>query len=160
MRDNRSRITVYRLNHALRRLVLLLPVLLAPISIAQEVKLAKEKQQQIEAAAARFMAANSVPGLSVAVVENGEHAWSAGFGMADLENFVPATSQTLYRLASISKPITATAAMLLWQERKLDLDVPIEQYCPAFPQQGRCGYSSSGSGSRGWNSPLQVGFPG
>ena len=81
------------------------------------------------------MAANSIPGISVAVVESGEYEWSAGFGMADLENFVPATSQTLYRLASISKPITATAAMLLWQQGKLDLDAPVQKYCPAFPQK-------------------------
>lgn len=71
----------------------------------------------------------------MAVVENGEYEWSAGFGMADLENFVPATSRTLYRLASISKSITATAAMQLWQRSKLDLDAPVQKYCPAFPQK-------------------------
>jgi CubicO group peptidase (beta-lactamase class C family) len=53
--------------------------------------------------------------------------------MADLENLVPATSQTLYRLASISKPITAAAAMLLYEHGKLDLDAPVQKYCPAFP---------------------------
>ncbi len=81
------------------------------------------------------MAANRIPGVSVAVVENNVCEWSAGFGMADLENSVPATSRTLYRLASISKPITATATMLLWQQHKLDLDVPVQKYCPAFPQK-------------------------
>jgi serine beta-lactamase-like protein LACTB, mitochondrial len=55
--------------------------------------------------------------------------------MADLENSVPATSQTLYRLGSISKPITATATMKLWEQRKLDLDAPVQKYCPAFPQK-------------------------
>ena len=55
--------------------------------------------------------------------------------MADLENTVPATSKTLYRLASISKSITATAAMKLWEEGKLDLDSPVQKYCPAFPQK-------------------------
>jgi hypothetical protein len=66
------------------------------------------------------MAKNNLRGISIAVVENGEYEWSKGFGMADLENLVPATSQTLYRLASISKPITATAAMVLWERGKLD----------------------------------------
>lgn len=103
--------------------------------LAQESKLSKEKQTQIETAVARFMAANTIPGASVAVVENGEYEWSSGFGMADLENSVPATSQTLYRLASISKPVTATAALLLWQQHKLDLDAPVQKYCPAFPQK-------------------------
>ena len=82
---------------------------------AQDSKLASNKRAAIEIAVAKFMAAGQVPGLSAAVVENGEFVWSAGFGMADLENFVPATSQTLYRLASVSKPITSTAAMQLWE---------------------------------------------
>ena len=81
------------------------------------------------------MAANHIPGVSVAIVENNSFEWSAGFGMADLENSVPATPQTLYRLASISKPITATATMLLWQQHKIDLDAPVQKYCSAFPQK-------------------------
>ena len=105
------------------------------LSFAQETKLASTTRGQIETAVAKFMAANSVPGISVAVVKNGEYVWSAGFGMADLENSVPATSQTLYRLASVSKPITAVAAMQLWQQGKLDLDAPVQKYCPAFPEK-------------------------
>ena len=102
---------------------------------AEDATILPEKRQKLEAAIARFMAANSIPGVSVAVVENGAYEWSAGFGMADLENFVPATSQTLYRLASISKPITSIAALLLWQQHRLDLDAPVQKYCPAFPQK-------------------------
>lgn len=83
----------------------------------------------------KFMAANSLPGISVAVVEDGKYDWSSGFGMADLENFVPAMSNTVYRLASISKPITATAAMVLYERGKLDLDAPVQRYCPAFPKK-------------------------
>jgi CubicO group peptidase (beta-lactamase class C family) len=110
-------------------------LLAATVSGAQESKLAPATRKEIENAVAKFMALNSVPGISVAVVKNGEYVWSAGFGMADLENSVPATSQTLYRLASLSKPITAVAAMQLWQQSKLDLDVPVQKYCPAFPEK-------------------------
>jgi serine beta-lactamase-like protein LACTB len=102
---------------------------------AQPGQIAREKRGQLQADMSRFMAANSVPGISVAVVENGVAEWSAGFGTADLENSVPATSHTLYRLGSISKSITATAALLLWQQGKLNLDAPVQQYCPAFPQK-------------------------
>lgn len=104
-------------------------------SVAQSGHLTSEKRAQLQTAISRFMAANSIPGVSVAVVENGAEEWSAGFGTADLENFVPTTSHTLYRLASISKSITATAALLLWQQGKLDLDTPIQKYCPTFPQK-------------------------
>ena len=127
-----------RINRALDRhaqiTILLLLSLASSISAAAQTgRLAPEKKTQIEAAIAKFMATNGIPGVSVAVVENREYQWSEGFGMADLENFVPVTSQTLFRLASISKPITATAAMLLWQSGKLDLDAPVQKYCPAYP---------------------------
>jgi serine beta-lactamase-like protein LACTB len=115
--------------------LVLLCVLLATAVLAQEPKLAPDKQANLEASIARFMAANHIPGVSVGVVENNGYEWAAGFGMADLENSVPATSQTLYRLASISKPITATATLLLWQQHKLDLDSAVQKYCPAFPQK-------------------------
>jgi serine beta-lactamase-like protein LACTB len=104
-------------------------------SFAQTDKLSPEKRTQLEVATTRFMAKNNLPGISIAVVENGEYAWSKGFGMADVENLAPATSQTLYRLASISKPITASAAMVLYERSKLDLDAPIQKYCPAFPKK-------------------------
>jgi CubicO group peptidase (beta-lactamase class C family) len=81
------------------------------------------------------MAANSVPGISAAVVQDGELVWSEGFGMADLENFVPATAFTLFRLGSISKPITATAILQLSERGKLDLDAEVQKYCPAFPKK-------------------------
>jgi CubicO group peptidase (beta-lactamase class C family) len=102
---------------------------------AQDAKLPAAKRTLLENTISKFMAANSVPGISAAVVLNGEEAWSEGFGMADLENSVPVTPQTLFRLASISKPITATAAMQLWEQGKLDIEAPIQKYCPAFPQK-------------------------
>src|ERR1700676_1494539 len=104
-------------------------------SQAQENKLSAEKRTQIEAAVSKFMASTHVPGVSVAVVENGEYEWGSGFGFADIENNAPASEHTLFRLASISKSLTATAAMLLWERGKLDLDAPVQKYCPACPQK-------------------------
>ena len=104
-------------------------------SAAQETRIAPEKLARIEAAAAKFMAATHVPGVSVAVVENSQYEWAEGFGLADIENNAPASEHTLYRLASISKSLTATAAMQLWEHGKLDLDAPVQKYCPSFPQK-------------------------
>jgi CubicO group peptidase (beta-lactamase class C family) len=81
------------------------------------------------------MSSTHVPGISVAVVENGDFEWASGFGFADLENNVPASEHTLFRLGSISKPLTATGAMELWEQGRLDLDAPVQKYCPAFPQK-------------------------
>jgi len=112
-------------------------LLLSSISAAsaQQKSLSAEKRAAIEKAVSSFMSANSVPGIGAAVVLEGEPVWSAGFGMADLEDSAPATSSTLFRLGSISKPITATAILQLWERGKLDLDAPVQKYCPAFPQK-------------------------
>ena len=104
-------------------------------AVAQTGKLSSEKQAKIESAISKFMADSKAPGISAAVVQDGEFVWSAGVGKADLENSVPATSQTVYRLGSISKSLTATAAMELWEQGKLDLDSPVQKYCPTFPRK-------------------------
>src|SRR5436190_2161416 len=119
-----------------RAILVSLSVLLciSPLS-AQQKSLPLEKRAAIEKAVASFMSANSIPGLSAAVVLEGEPRWSQGFGMADLENSSPATSSTLFRLGSISKPISATAVLQLWERGKLDLDAPVQKYCPEFPQK-------------------------
>jgi len=104
-------------------------------SPAQNKELTSETRGHLEMAVSRFLYANSVPGISVAVVQNGAPVWSEGFGVADLENYSLATPSTLYRLGSISKPITAVAVLQLWQQGKLDLDAPVQKYCPAFPQK-------------------------
>ena len=111
----------------------LLCATLAPNSPAQAPQLSPEKLTQIESAVSKFMSTTHVPGLSVSVVENGEYEWAAGFGLADAENNSPASEHTLYRLASISKSLTATAALQLYERGRLDLDAPVQKYCPAFP---------------------------
>lgn len=100
---------------------------------SQQKNLSEEKRLALEKAVASFMSANNAPGLSAAVVLEGEPRWSEGFGMADLENSSPATSSTLFRLGSVSKPISATAVLQLWERGKLDLDAPVQKYCPEFP---------------------------
>jgi CubicO group peptidase (beta-lactamase class C family) len=92
--------------------------------------------KDVESAISNFMAANKIPGLSAAIVANGDIAWSGAFGQADLEHSIPVTAQTLFRLGSISKPLTAVGAMELWQAGKLDLDAPVQKYCPSFPDKG------------------------
>jgi CubicO group peptidase (beta-lactamase class C family) len=73
--------------------------------------------------------------MSVAVVSGGQPRWAAGFGVQDVENNIPAKASTVYRLGSISKPITATAVMQLYERGRIDLDAPVQKYCPAFPEK-------------------------
>ena len=89
----------------------------------------------IEKAVTTEMSKQGIPGLSVAAVTDKQLRWSNGYGLADMENFVPAKASTVYRLGSISKPITATAVMQLVERGKLELDAPVQEYCPAFPHK-------------------------
>lgn len=85
------------------------------------------------------LAERSVPSLAIAVAKDGEVIWEEGFGWADRENRLPATEHTLYSLASISKPITATAAMILAERGSLGLDQPINAYLGAAKLTARVG---------------------
>lgn len=71
-----------------------------------------------------------VPSIVVAVAEDGKIVWEEAFGWADVENRVRATPNTIYRLGSISKTITATGLMLLVEQGKVDLDEPVVDYLP------------------------------
>ncbi|HYE76270.1 MAG TPA: serine hydrolase domain-containing protein, partial [Blastocatellia bacterium] len=57
-----------------------------------------------------------IPGLSIAVVKDGQVLKAKGYGLANIELNVPAIAETVYRLASLTKPFTATAIMLLVQD--------------------------------------------
>ncbi len=75
----------------------------------------------------------AIPGISLAIAVDGQLTFSKGYGWSDLENSVPATAETVYRTASIAKPMTAVAVLQLAEQGKIDLDAEIQDYCPAFP---------------------------
>lgn len=97
--------------------------------------LSAEKREKIQAAANEFLKTSSAPGVALAVVLDGKKVWAQGFGKADLENPAPATPEALFRLASVSKPLTATAILQLVERGKLDLEAEVQTYCPAFPKK-------------------------
>ncbi len=74
------------------------------------------------------VADGSLPSLAIAVAHNGDVVWEEAFGLADKESGIRATPNTMYRLGSIAKPITATAVMRLAEAGRVDLDTPIEDY--------------------------------
>jgi CubicO group peptidase (beta-lactamase class C family) len=76
-----------------------------------------------------------IPGLALVVIKNGEIVKMNGFGFANIEQETPVTPDTVFDLASVTKQITATAIMLLVEQRKIRLDDPIIQYLPASPSQ-------------------------
>lgn len=69
-----------------------------------------------------FMSARKIPGGAIAVVKDGRLVYTRGYGWADREKKITVGPESLFRIASISKPITAVAVMKLIQDGKLSLD--------------------------------------
>jgi CubicO group peptidase (beta-lactamase class C family) len=80
-----------------------------------------------------------VPSVAIAVAKDGKILWEEGFGWADRERRIPATANTMYSLASISKPVTATALMTLVGTGAVDLDHPINEYLGNVPIRAAVG---------------------
>ncbi len=80
-----------------------------------------------------------VPSLSVAVAKGDRIIWEQAFGWADRERRIPADSNTPYSIASMSKPMTATALMTLVAAHKIDLDKPVDDYLGSAKLRARIG---------------------
>lgn len=112
----------------------------APVQSAAAPEVARDLQgfaSQLES----LRVAKNIPGLSVAVVEDGAVVFARGFGLADIENAVAATPDTPYNIASVTKPLSAVVALRLVEQGALSLDVPMAEYsdwaefCNEFSQQ-------------------------
>ncbi|MBI2616497.1 MAG: beta-lactamase family protein [Gemmatimonadetes bacterium] len=95
---------------------------------AQESARRADRFDPVRAAIRRVMDSTGVPAIAVALAQNGRITWEEGFRWADREKRVPATEHTMFSLASISKPITATGLMRMVEEGKVDLDAPANRY--------------------------------
>jgi D-alanyl-D-alanine carboxypeptidase len=91
----------------------------------------------VDSLARAFLADSQAPGVSIAVVRGGDTIVSTGWGFANLEEGVPATAATLYRIGSITKQFTSAAVMRLVQAAKVSLDDSIGVYLPDLPAAWR-----------------------
>ena len=73
-----------------------------------------------------------VPGVAAIVIRNGKIVYHKSFGMADNQSNRALKKDDIFRIASMSKAITSTAVMMLWEEGKFQLDDPISKYIPEF----------------------------
>jgi CubicO group peptidase (beta-lactamase class C family) len=77
---------------------------------------------------------NGIPGVSLAVVQDGKVVYAKGYGYANIEHEVAAKPETVYQLASVSKQFTAAGVMLLVEDGKIELDKPINTYLTDAPE--------------------------
>jgi len=78
----------------------------------------------------------ATPGAMVMVIHDGKVIYQKGYGLANVEQKIPCTTSTNFRLASVSKQFTATSILILAQQKKLSLDDPITKFFPEFPAYG------------------------
>ncbi|MDN5211023.1 serine hydrolase domain-containing protein [Fulvivirgaceae bacterium BMA12] len=103
------------------------PANLAGMSIERLARIDKMCQQAIED--------GDIPGAVALVARNGKIVYHKAFGMADNESGRDLKRDDIFRIASQSKAITATAVMMLWEEGKFRLDDPISKYIPEFENE-------------------------
>jgi CubicO group peptidase (beta-lactamase class C family) len=122
-------------------LVALFLILAASIAAAQsipkaakpeDVGLSKERLQRISAWIQSDVDKKVVPGAVVMVLRKGKIAYFEAFGYQDREKNIPMTRNSIFRIASMTKPFTSLAIMMLAEEGKIQLPVPVSVYLPEF----------------------------
>ena len=84
--------------------------------------------------ARKQMTQDQTVGLTIGFMKD-DFVWVKGYGYADLENKSPAKAESAYRLASVTKPMTAVAILQLVEKGKINLDAEVQTYVPYFPKK-------------------------
>jgi CubicO group peptidase (beta-lactamase class C family) len=98
----------------------------------EDVGLSRERLGRIGTYLKNEIANNKIPGAVALIQRKGKLAYFDAFGVRDPATKMPMTANTIFRIYSMSKPITTVAAMMLVEEGKLALDEPLAKYIPAF----------------------------
>lgn len=104
-------------------------------AVPETVGMSSERLNRLDGVLQNAIAQSSVPGVSALIVRNGKIVYYKAFGMADNAANRSLKRDDIFRIASMSKAITSTAVMMLWEEGKFQLDDPISKYIPEFKNQ-------------------------
>jgi N-acyl-D-amino-acid deacylase len=118
--------------HALNRRQFLATTALA--ALAPRAWAAEPTSAELERMIFKYIAERGEPGAQLAVGRNGKILWSKAFGLADREKKVEVTPQSLFRIASVSKPLTAVATLTYMEEGKLSLDTKMMEVLKIEPR--------------------------
>jgi len=110
-----------------------LKIWLLVLAYALPFSIAQSYEKDLDLYLQRYYKNKSVPSISAGVYYKNKIVWLKTEGYADLENLVPANTKTIYRIASVSKSITAVAIMQLVEQKKIFLDEDVRKYLPWFP---------------------------
>ena len=104
--------------------------LATPAAVGLSTQRLEHMTEHFRAEAARQSAA----GYVLMVARNGKLAYSSAVGMRDREHDVPMTLDTRFRIASMTKPVTSVAVLMLYEEGRFQLDDPVSRYLPEFSE--------------------------
>ena len=103
-----------------------------PLVSPEQVGLSAARLARISGWMKGWVDSGKLPGLLVAVMRKGELAFAETYGKADVERNKPVRPDTIYRIYSMTKPLTSTAIMMLYEEGRFQLDDPISKFIPGF----------------------------
>lgn len=103
----------------------------APPSMAQH-SLLQDRVQRIDGAINAEISAGNIPGAVALIARDGEVVYHKAFGNADVRMRTPMTTDTIFRIASMTKAITTTGVMILYEQGHFQLNDPIAKYLPEF----------------------------
>jgi len=119
-----------------KRTIAILLLAMTALRAPAATQLTSEQTAAIDALFASWIEADA-PGASVMVIHKGKPIFARGYGFADLEQRVPCSTNTNFRLASVTKQFTAMAILMLAERKKLSLDERLTDFFPEFPAYGR-----------------------
>jgi CubicO group peptidase (beta-lactamase class C family) len=126
----------------MRILLALAAFAVVPATLPAQKAQSTDRWDSVRTVIRQQMTEQNLPSVSVAVAKDGKIIWEEAFGWADREKMIPATPNTMYSLASISKPMTATGLMTLVEKGKVDLDRPANDYLGVGKLTGLAGDAS------------------
>ncbi|GHB64836.1 serine hydrolase domain-containing protein [Persicitalea jodogahamensis] len=98
----------------------------------EAVGMSPERVARLDQVMKGFVTDNKLPGLVAILIRNGQIVYHQAYGLADVATQRPMKKDDIFRIASMTKAITATAVMMLYEEGKFGLDDPISKYIPEF----------------------------
>jgi CubicO group peptidase (beta-lactamase class C family) len=135
----------------------------APTARPEDVGLSSERLQRIAQMIQRRIDAGDLAGAVVAVARKGKVAHLSAHGVMDLESKQPMTAASMFRIASMTKPVVGVAIMMLVEESRLHLNDPVSRYIPEFREMkvavaqpaGRGGGAAPGAAPQFYTVPAQ-----
>lgn len=98
----------------------------------EAVGVSSERLKRLDMTMKAYVESSKLPGLVAILIRNGQVVYHQAYGYADVSSRKPMQKDHIFRIASMSKAITATAVMMLYEEGKFGLDDPISRYIPEF----------------------------